>query len=87
MKDLEVIIKAFDNEVFSSPSVDHIVKDIWSMSNLLQTKSFSYLRRQGNSVAHTLAQKARFSFPVLVWMEDVPPDILCFVSSDLPRVE
>ena len=39
--DLEVIIKALDNEVFSSHSVVHIVKDIWSMSGLLQTKSFS----------------------------------------------
>ena len=87
MKDLEVIIKAFDNEVFSSPSVDHIVKDIWSMPDLLQTKSFSYVRGQGNFVPHTLAQRVRFSFPILVWMEDVSPDILCFVSSDLLRVE
>ena len=82
--DSEVIIKALDNEVFSSPSVGHIVKDIWSMSGLLQTKSFSYVRRQGNSVAHALAQRARFSFLVLVWMEDVPPNILCFVSFDFP---
>ena len=85
--DSEVIIKALDNEVFSSPSVGHIVKDISSMSGLLQTKSFSYVRRQGNSVAHALVQRARSSFSVLVWMEDAPPDILCFVSSDLPRVE
>ena len=85
--DSEFIIKTLDNEDFSSPSVGHIVKDIWSMSGLLQTKSFSYVRRQGNSMAHALAQRARFYFSVLVWMEDVPPDILCFVSSDLPRVE
>ena len=82
--DSEVIIKALDNEVFSSPSVGHIVKDIWSMLGLLQTKSFSYVRRQGNSVVHALAQRVRFSSLVLVWIEDVPPDILCFVSSNLP---
>ena len=52
------------------------------MSGLLQTKSFSFVRKQGNSIAHALAQRARFSFPVLVWMEDVPPDIYCFVCSD-----
>ena len=85
--DSEFIIKTLDNEDFSSPSVGHIVKDICSMLGLLQTKSFSYVRRQGNSMAHTLAQKARFYFFVLVWMEYVPPDIFCFVSSDLPRVE
>ena len=39
--DSEGIIKAFVNKVFSSLSVGHIVKDIWSMSGLLQTKSFS----------------------------------------------
>ena len=54
--DSKVIIKALDNEVFLLPSIGHIVKDIWSMSGLLQTKSFSYVRRQGNSVAHALAQ-------------------------------
>ena len=43
--DSKVIIKALDNEVFSLPSIGHIVKDIWSMSGLLQTKSFSYVRR------------------------------------------
>ena len=43
--DSEFIIKAFDNEDFSSPSVGHIVTDIWFMSGLLQTKSFSYVRR------------------------------------------
>lgn len=70
-------------KIFYLASVGHIIKDISSMSGLLPTKSFSYVRRQGNSVAHALAQRARFSFPVLVWIEDVPPDIYRFVSSDL----
>ena len=43
--DSEVIIKALDNEDFLLVSVGHIVKDIWSMLGLLQTKSFSYVRR------------------------------------------
>ena len=64
--DSEVIIKALDNEVFSLASVGHIVKDIWSMSGLLQTKSFSYVKRQVNSVAHILVQRVKFSFLVLV---------------------
>ncbi|XP_065617279.1 uncharacterized protein LOC136062310, partial [Quercus suber] len=76
--DSEVIIKALNAEDFSLASVGHIIKDIWSMSGLLQTKSFPFVRRQGNSVAHALAQRARFSFPVLIWMEDVPPDIYRF---------
>ena len=43
--DSEVIIKALDNEDFLLVSVGNIVKDIWSMLGLLQTKSFSYVRR------------------------------------------
>lgn len=81
--DSEIIIKALACEDFSLAIVGHIIKDILSMSSLLQTKSFSYVRRQGNSVAHALTQRARFSYLVLVWMKDVPPDICCFVSSDL----
>ena len=85
MKDLEVIIKALDNEVFSSHSVVHIVKDIFGLCQVYYKPSFSL--RQGNSMAHALAQRVRFSFLVFVWIEDVPQDILCFVSSDFPRVE
>ena len=48
--DLEVI-KTLDNGNFSLASVGHIVKDIRSILGLLQTMSFSYLRREGNSVA------------------------------------
>ncbi|XP_075666340.1 uncharacterized protein LOC142636131 [Castanea sativa] len=81
--DSEIIIKALAREDFSLASVGHIIKDVSSMSGLLQTKSFSYVRRQGNSVAHALAQRAKFSFPVLVWMEDVPPNIYRFVFSDM----
>ena len=80
--DLEVINKALNYDDFSLASVGHIIKDIWSMSGLLQTKSFSFVRRQGNSVTHALAQRVRFSFPLLVWMDDVPPNIYHFVCSD-----
>ena len=80
--DLEVINKALNYDDFSLASVGHIIKDIWSMLGLLQTKSFSFVRRQGNSVTHALAQRVRFSFPLLVWMDDVPPNIYHFVCSD-----
>ena len=52
--DSEVIIKALDNGNFSLASVGHIVKDIRSILSLLQTMSFSYVRREGNFVAYAL---------------------------------
>ena len=82
--DAEIVTKALAEGNSSLHSIGHIVKDIESISGLLQTKSFSHVRRQGNTVAHALAQRARLSFPVLIWMEDVPPDIFYFVSADFP---
>ena len=83
--DAATVIKALTDGNCSVPSFGHIAKDIESISGLLQTKSFSHVRRQGNAVAHALAQRARLSFPVLIWMEDVPPDIYHFVFADFPR--
>lgn len=81
--DSEVIIKTLVDGNFSLASIGHIVKNVMSISGLLQTKSFSYIRRQGNTVAHALAQRVRLSFPLLAWMEDVPLDIYHFESTDL----
>lgn len=81
--DSEVIIKALVDGNFSLPSMGHIVKDVMSISGLLQTRSFSYVRRQGNTMANAFVQRARLSFPLLVWMEDVPLDIYHYVSVDL----
>ena len=37
--------------------------------------------RQGNALADTLAERARFSSPLLVWMESVPLDLYnCYLS-------
>ena len=83
--DVATVIKALTDGNCSVPSFGHIVKDIESISGLLQTKSFSHDWRQGNTVAHALTQRARPSFPVLIWMEDVPSDIYHFVFADFPR--
>ena len=64
-------------------SIGQYVKDIMSIFDSLQTFSFSHTRRQGNCVAHALAKTARFSFPLLVWMEHVPSDVILVVVSDL----
>jgi len=62
-------------------SFDHIIEDALSCASSLQSFSFSHTLQQGNSLTHALAQKARNSFPVLVWMESIPPDLYdCFVQ-------
>ena len=59
---------------FQHSSIGSFVKDALSIASLLKTFSFSHTRQQGNFVAHTLATRARLSFPLLVWMEHIPPD-------------
>ena len=47
--------------------IGHIVKDIMSITNTLRTLFFfSHTRSQGNFVVHTLLNRARLSFPMLV---------------------
>ena len=46
-----------------------------SLASSLQYFSLSHTCRQGNGLVHTLVRRVRFSFPVLAWIEFVPPDI------------
>ena len=60
----------------------HIIKDILSQSNSFLSISFAHVDRQGNDVAHALAQRARQYFSSQIWLECVPTDILSFVLDD-----
>ena len=44
--------------------------------------SFHHTKRMGNCVAHQLARRSSCN-PLLVWMEEVPPDILDVYNHDL----
>ena len=60
----------------------HLIKDIIFTVNYFQSISFSHVVLQSNVVAHTLAKRARHSFPLLVWMDVVPLDVSTFILSD-----
>ncbi|XP_075655096.1 uncharacterized protein LOC142625299 [Castanea sativa] len=81
--DAEGVVRSIREEDSSNAIVGHLVKDFKSIAGLFQTYSVSHVRWQGNSVAHALAREARMSFPLRVWLEDVPPFVLNFVSKDL----
>ena len=82
--DAEGVIKALSQRDVTHSPVGHLVKDFRSIASSLGTFSLSHTKRQGNNVAHALARTACFSFPLLVWMEDVPPSILHYVLRDFP---
>ena len=77
------VIKLLQDRCLLHSQGGHILKDIVSHLISFQSCSFSHIGRQGNVVAHALAQRARFSFPLEVWTESVPPAISSFVLSDL----
>ena len=65
----------------------HLIKDIVSLSNSFLSISFAHVRRQGNAVAHALAQRVRQSFSSQIWLECVPTDIMSFVLDDFPFLD
>ena len=81
--DSEIVFKALSGVSPDRSCIGHIIKDYKSISGLFQAHSFSHTRQQGNTVAHALVKRARKSFPLLVWMESVPPDIAYLVHIDV----
>ena len=80
--DLETCIKALQKGELFSSSYGHLDRDTLFHVNSFQSFSFSHTVRQGNVVAHVLAQRARLSFPLLVWMESVSSNVDAFVLAD-----
>ena len=64
--DSEVVCNTLKAANGGHPSIGQFVKDFLSIVSSLKTFSFSHTRRQGNSVAHALAKRARGSLPLLV---------------------
>ena len=82
--DAKLVVKCLQSGSVSNVLAGHLAKDSVSIRGYFQSSSIIHVRRQGNLVAHALARDARFSFPLRVWMEDVPQKIFSFVVKDLP---
>ena len=57
--DLEVVCNTLKAANGGHPSIGQFVKDLLSIVSSLRTLSFSHIRRQGISVTHALAKRAR----------------------------
>lgn len=85
--DSEFVINSLRHGELLHSSIGYFLKDTMSYVSSLQSFSFFHVGRHSNSVAHALAQGARLSFPIVVWMESVPPDINSFVMFDISSIE
>lgn len=63
-------------------SFGHLLRGSLINANSLRSFSFSHKVREGNAMAHALAERVRLSFPLLVWMETVPPNVDAFVFAN-----
>ncbi len=76
------IVKALSQAETNYTLYGHIINDTKFVSQLLVSVKFLHVYRDGNKVAHSLAQRARCNQPFQVWMESVPPDLVQILYSD-----
>ena len=80
--DSEIIVNAICGKSLLSSVLGHILEDIHVLSSTFSSISFHHIKRLGNCVAHRLARRSSCN-PLLVWMEEVPPDIVDVYNYDL----
>ena len=84
--DSEIIINAIKGgDAMLSSELGHILQDIHSLASTIQSVSYQHVRHLGNCMAHRLARRSICN-PFLIWMEDVPPDIVDVYNYDLSRI-
>ena len=62
---------------------DLLLQDTLSLSSAFFKLSYSHTMREGNTIAHNLAQLAVNLPNCVIWMEDVPSNVLSFYQADL----
>ncbi|XP_075636759.1 uncharacterized protein LOC142608997 [Castanea sativa] len=82
--DSEIIINALKNGDMFHFAYGNLLLDTLSLLNSLKSWSLSHTLRLSNAIAYALARKDNFSFPLSIWLESVPPNIINYVNSDLP---
>ena len=67
------VIRAISTPAANSSLLGHINEDIRCNIKGLQVVSFSWVKRGGSMVAHSLAKYARNIIDDIYWIEDTPP--------------
>ena len=80
--DSETVINTLRSLEASLTTYGHLLE--FAKSTLVTSKciAFSHIRRSGNRVAQNLAKHARHVRGLLVWVEDMPPDLYNVLYAD-----
>ena len=63
-----------------------LIKDIRLSSTLFTQLHYSQTKREDNKVTHSLARYVLHVFDAVVWMEDVPPQVVSVLQADLANI-
>ena len=63
-----------------------LLQDFLSLSSAFSKLFYSHTKREGNTIAHNLAQLAVNLPNCVIWMEDVLSDVLSFYQPDLAGI-
>ena len=77
------VIKALREDASSISLIGLLIDDVKSLANSFDELSYSYTKREGNQVAHGLAKYAKSIPDLVVWLEDVSPQLLSVLQADL----
>ncbi|XP_023896373.2 uncharacterized protein LOC112008270 [Quercus suber] len=80
------LIQALKSQKQNLSPLGSLVEDVKVYSNHFQRVLYSYVKRNGNSVAHILAKHAISIPDFQVWIEDVPSHIVPFLYSNVTHL-
>lgn len=81
--DSKIVINALKNGNMFNSALGQLLIENLSHLNSLKSWLLSHTLRLGNAVVNALDRRARFSFPLSIWLESILPNIVNFVNVDL----
>ena len=79
--DSEVVINARRSKVESLSTYGHLIAAVRQIMDGFSSLSFTHSHGRGNNLTHNLTRHARHVNSYLVWMKDVPPQLLYLCTS------
>ena len=81
--DSQVLMTALINDSMFLSSDSFLIDDVRFDPIFYTQLCYSYIKREGNKVTHSLSRYDLCILDFVVWMEDVPPHFLSVVQIDI----
>ena len=85
-RDSLLVIKALATKDIGLAPFGLLIQDAYRFTSAFSLLSYSHTKREGNQVAHDLAKLAVTIPNCVIWMEDVPSDVVNSYQTDLAGI-